>query len=306
MGIGVVLAVVLHVAAPQEPDRVTLTDSRTTGEWGVLVPGTSPTSTEFRGFVTAAKDVSVGPIPAGVNNQLIAFRRGNAPRVLQNIWTDQVDTPAVQLSPNIPVPITFRVVNGDPPEQALRVLLALIYMLRVWYDERAGVTLGAWDFEVHTERAGGGVVPPIDFAICDARPMLQQYGYQPDRVNVYIVDRVYGSRANGTICAAPRNFVVLGVEADPTLLAHELAHIFALAHTDGLPQFDGTNLLAKTSTQRHYLTEGQIVRAHVDRDSALNDLLHARPMEPQGYCGSDLLCPVEHKRLWADGNWPPN
>jgi hypothetical protein len=63
------------------------------------------------------------------------------------------------------------------------------------------------------------------------------------------------------------------------------------------------------SSGRQYLTEGQIFRAHLRTNSAINQLFGLRPGLPTRDCDRDtptLNCPVIRKRLWADGALLPN
>jgi hypothetical protein len=63
------------------------------------------------------------------------------------------------------------------------------------------------------------------------------------------------------------------------------------------------------SNVRQYLTEGQVFRAHLRSNSALNQVYGLRPGQPVRDCDRDtpvLGCPPIAKRLWADGIRPPN
>ncbi len=60
---------------------------------------------------------------------------------------------------------------------------------------------------------------------------------------------------------------------------------------------------------RAFITEGQLFRAHLNGNSALNGVYNARAGEPTRTCGHNADnndCPVLNTRIWADGAFPAN
>ena len=104
--------------------------------------------------------------------------------------------------------------------------------------------------------------------------------------------------------------MAIAAGAGSELLAHELGHDLALEHIDDrVADFDPTNIMHSASNIREFLTEGQLFRAHLRQNSALNLVYGARPGLPIRNCDRDTLtldCPSIAKRLWADGVFPPN
>jgi len=69
------------------------------------------------------------------------------------------------------------------------------------------------------------------------------------------------------------------------------------------------NVMHSQSSGRQYLTEGQIFRAHLRTNSAINQLFGLRLGLPMRDCDRDtpaLNCPPIRKRVWADGSRLPN
>jgi hypothetical protein len=65
--------------------------------------------------------------------------------------------------------------------------------------------------------------------------------------------------------------------AGSELLAHELGHDLALEHIDDrTADFDATNIMHSAATSAQFLTEGQLFRAHLRQNSALNLVYGAR------------------------------
>jgi hypothetical protein len=91
-----------------------------------------------------------------------------------------------------------------------------------------------------------------------------------------------------------------------------VGHNLALDHTDGHPEFGGTNVMQSLGGTRQFMTEGQAYRAHIRSISAIRSVFvyKLRPGMPIiDTCDINSVtptCPKAHKRLWADGAFPPN
>ena len=135
-------------------------------------------------------------------------------------------------------------------------------------------------------------------------------GARPGRINVYLVGLVDGSTSRGNACNLGGGFVAIAAGAGSELLAHELGHDFGLEHIDDLvADFDDTNIMHSASNFRQFLTEGQMFRAHLRSNSAINQVYGLRPGLPLRDCDRDtqsVQCPAIRRRLWADGPFAPN
>jgi hypothetical protein len=93
------------------------------------------------------------------------------------------------------------------------------------------------------------------------------------------------------------------------LLVHEIGHGFSLTHTNWVPEFDITGIMASNSNTRQYVTEGELFRAHLNPSSIINSAYNARPGELTRACAlsdNTSLCPPVQRRLWPDGLLPAN
>jgi hypothetical protein len=105
--------------------------------------------------------------------------------------------------------------------------------------------------------------------------------------------------------------IAMGLNTGDELLSHEIGHALSLTHVNALANFDQTNVMHNASNTRRFLTEGQIVRAHMNSRSLLWILFldvgqhpPGRDCEPDDFNGA---CPALDRRVWADGaGFPAN
>src|SRR4029079_8080736 len=96
-------------------------------------------------------------------------------------------------------------------------------------------------------------------------------GARPGRINVYLVSLVDGSTSRGNACIVGGGFAAIAAGAGAELLAHELGHDLALEHIDDLvADFNAANVMHSASNVRQFLSEGQVFRAQLRSNSALN------------------------------------
>ena len=127
---------------------------------------------------------------------------------------------------------------------------------------------------------------------------------------MYLVGLVDGSTSRGNACSVGGGFVAIAAGAGAELLAHELGHDFALEHVDDLAAaFDPSNVMHSASNVREFLTEGQVFRAHLRSNSALNAVYGAAAriadarLRPRY---ADARRARHRQALWADGLFGPN
>lgn len=251
--------------------------------------------------------------------EVIAFTRDRRPELLYTPWSGGEDIFTVVFKPRVEIPITVWIVTGPvatPPDtsfslQRLHALEAIIRTLSIWFQERMG--LGFTDIRIvdstGNPQAGARAAVPVNPNENDTwRPLREQIGFAPGRLNIYWVTTVEGSTSRGF-----SNFgaqIVMGQNTGDELLSHEIGHALSLTHVDAIADFDDTNVMHSTSSRRQFLTEGQIVRAHMNSTSILWTLFLDVGQHPPGRdCGpSDFngKCPALDRRVWADGAFPAN
>jgi hypothetical protein len=294
-------------------DYVTL--GNTSGsENGILVDGqNASTVLSDQRFTSSTNSVNVGHLSAAAtSNEVIAFSNFRPVAVLSPAaWTILPDDLALSFADQIMIPVTIWMVKG--PYNTNHLSNLCLDVVGIWNAERMGVGFSSCDFRDATTNPSASMF--VNFN-CTKKTMLEtMIGKVANRINVYVVDTVdvdgYAN-TNGDACGT-NDFVAIGSRGGGALLAHELGHNFSLTHIDSagvnFPGFDETNIMHSYSTQRQYFTEGQLFRAHLTADSAVNSIYMARPSQLTRLClPNDISdqCPILSKRIWADGTFPPN
>jgi len=186
---------------------------------------------------------------------------------------------------------------------------------------------------VDIRRTGPTPPVPLEDASCDVANALASAGanYDPNRLNVYLVNSLQGNRA-GLNCYAPPGilhgeimFVKRGTSYSPMQLAHELGHALGLVRAvippggtaaepgdvDELlldPYLATDNLMRSGGAYIGSVTIGQTYRMHYDRLSWLNRSASAvypavrYPRDCQDSPVADGVCPA--LTLHPPRGWP--
>ncbi len=286
--------------------------SNTSGnEHGVLLDGEDSTGQlNDKTFVTASDTVDVGNIDtSAISNEVIAFTNLRPLAITTPAaWTSGSDNIPVPFANEINIPVTIWIVRGPFGTQQLRALDAVTTTVGIWDDERMGVTPSP----IQIVDATGDPDASNFFAFdCSLQNGIENnIGKTNGRINVYYVDTVDGGTGRGQACSIGSDFVAMGRFTGNELLSHEFGHDFGLTHIDNLiANFNQTNVMHSASNTRQYLSEGQLQRAHMKPNSALNAVYSARPGEPTRNCPRDTAndeCVDIKKRIWSDGTFPAN
>ena len=116
-----------------------------------------------------------------------------------------------------------------------------------------------------------------------ANSIAEVVGHSPGRLNVYVVRTVDTSPTRGHVYEISKDKLFLGYQGSLSLLAHEVGHQLALFHPTAYNEgssytnhesdlftFNDSSLMVASSSQRRYLTEGEIARAHLRVKSGAN------------------------------------
>jgi hypothetical protein len=302
-------------AEPQSgPDLFTTLNSPPGSSVGICVDGA-----DANGFVNDARFVgpaagsattlAVGELTSCTPDEVYAFAAGRAPTWASARWTMREDRLSARLDDEVALPIDVWVVQGPFDQEAPLALDAVIQAAGIFRSERTGVAFGVITLRDVTNHPNAPNALNVDAGSHSALTNgIGFAGPNPPHINLYWVGTVNGGSGNGyTWIDSP--VIAAGHNADGGLLAHQLGHAFVLEHVDGLPGYDGTNVMSFASSNRQFLTEGQNFRVHFHPSSQLNSVFHLRPYKPSRICSRDTAsqrCLRNDKRLWADGAFPAN
>jgi len=125
---------------------------------------------------------------------------------------------------------------------------------------------------------------------CGRLELLTDQMKDPLAFNMYAVGRVAGEAGRGEPCLE-RDIAVVAAATSWHTKLHEIGHNLGLTHVDGrhIKRYKPTeNLMHKASSDRRFLSEGQIFLIHFDIQTALKEVLsHLLPPRPLRLCGKD-------------------
>lgn len=127
-----------------------------------------------------------------------------------------------------------------------------------------------------------------------------------NNIHIFYVRSVSGNPRNGVVCNAPSPHVILGQKCSETLLAHEIGHTLGLTDLEASELSpcvrslleDKKNIMQPSLKSREHLRLGQIIHAHVNRYSALNDKGRCNPTLDWAWkiqqCGDTYAPPLDY------------
>ena len=313
---GAVLVCALTVAGCDPHDRVLFDNAYSSGEIGIVLDGNvnGAVVNDETYTTTAGGHVDPGDVTAAGNNEVIAWQTRRPVTLEEAIpWTNGNEDVTVALPNTFGIPFTVWLLEGPLADRQAQATAACVKLDQIWRDERMGSYISAFTMNDATNDPDAAQF--LDFTCAEAADIKSMIGHDPNRINIYYVDRVdFGTgfgTGKGVWCNAER-IVAMGSTTSDHLSAHEAGHGFELGHVNNLiSDFDTTNVMHNASNNREYLTEGQTFRAHLEPDSAINNVYNLRPGLTTRNCGNlDLnatdTCPEVQKRIWADGTFPAN
>ena len=202
---------------------------------------------------------------AGANRDLLVFPQRNPPLRKKVTWTDAVDTAFVELQAPFPIDAEFEIFEGPYEDRLAVIQKHLQATQKVWDDEGMGLVWGEVTISNHIK---DGVHLHVSSSTICSQAMENPW----IRVE-YVYDVDHGS-LSGYACG---DLVFMGLSsADyPTLLAHEIGHLFTLGHT-----LFGVMKSLPGST----FTDGEVFRAHFEQQSILNRLWGYHAVSVQRSC----------------------
>lgn len=240
--------------------------------------------------------------------QAVVYAPGHRTAIARPSWTAGVDTAEVSLEGPVPLHATIWIVTGPFDTQRDRALASVERTRLIWANEAAGLVLDSIEVVDATEDPQAAGLARL--TLCNSKADLEAgIGKQEGRINIYYVETVDGGTDRGRACSFGEDHIIMASRSGHELLAHEIGHLLSLRHIDTFTsEFDRTNVMHSSSSQRQYLTEAQIFRQQFNTGSALNAVFDQRSDETVN-CSRDAVsgtCPAIRLRLKPDGSFQPN
>jgi len=253
-------------------DKIDLDNNTTNDSAVILLDGRTGSTTCADDTIFRGSDIiDVGSVltNGACNSEVAVFSDDNAMQFLTpvNSWTDPTtDVLRVNMTPILHAPVTFWLVRAG---ELARATGDLANANLLYNSNNVGI---AFDGTFQDISGTAGAANTIGTGCANIGAIAGSAFFTPNRLNVYYVDSAF----TGVNCTGNRNIIFVGTTANNQTLAHEFGHSFSLSpansggHTNGLPGFDGTNIMQGGGAGRTHFSEGQAFRMNVNVTSTIN------------------------------------
>jgi hypothetical protein len=322
----IMLAAVLSLPA-QAQDQAIL-DSPAGQQNGLIVWGKYGLNDCSRPFSNQPATVDIGDVKASdllfcKTSEVVAFTAGKAPAYSQAAFTSAADTVNLNYQPMVDLRVKVWVLCADAncsvspitDDTRTDIVTKLAAAKLLFLDQGAGIQLNLNDPNLISDQTANAAKNKYhDFGSqCDKFLDLVSGILDKDALNLYIVRSVENQFGRGQTCWLP-NVAALGYLFDGGLIAHEMGHDHWLQHAElfqELAALGTKNIMHSLSTERTYLSEGEVFRMHFERNSVLNrvNAKYSNPpvRRPEARSCNDgsaikpsKPCPSLGLRLWTD------
>jgi hypothetical protein len=288
---------------------------------GLIVWGQFSSGELSKEFANQPATADVGNVDLALlkANELVAFTADRAPAYKAFPWSPGPD----QAQASYPNVVNLRVKvwvlcfdaacsDGPLPDTVRDDLLVKLASANALFTaQTAGVRFNLNDpSQIISDQTGNTTKKNQykDFTGCGLSGLVKNL-LDKQAMNFYLVRSVDNEFSRGNTCWRA-NIAVLGHLAGPGLIAHETGHNHWLQHAEYFPELSalGTkNIMHSLSTERTYLSEGEVYRMHFETQSVLNRTTGsstppAPRLEKRACSASNALkpCPGIGTRLWPD------
>jgi hypothetical protein len=206
----------------------------------------------------------------GCQSEVAVFSKSSAALLVkpEGRWSTVADSLSYAVSPTVKVPTTVWVVHADRSfdHEVIELEREFATANDILEESRCGIVIEAGE---PIDRTSALADPTQDLGCGKIETILKpRVGFHPNRMNVYVVNRLASKERAGVACTAEsENVIMVDQGRNETVLVHEFGHWFDLQHPDGMPLVNVRNIM---SPWREMITAGQCYRANFSKDSYIN------------------------------------
>jgi hypothetical protein len=210
----------------------------------------------------------------GCDSEVAVFAKDAAAQLVkpESRWSTGKDTLAFALVPPIRIPMTVWIVAAARgfDLEANAIESEIDNANRILEGSRCGIVI---EGRTPIDRTTALADPDQEIGCGRIETILKpRVGFDPDSMNVYIVNRLASNKRSGVACRTEsENVIILGRNRSPGALAHEVGHWLDLWHTTDMPLVDIRNIMMEPpKSLRDRMTAGQCYRANFSDNSYIN------------------------------------
>ena len=303
-------------------DIVTFVNKSVGDTTGILVDGSLNSNyVNDKSYLTISNSINIGNFTKAngnnKSNEIMAFSKDRPMEIYTPApWTAGANNVTIPFANKILIPVTIWILYGSFDSVCIKLTSNLLTASTSYKSEKTGIDFSTVIFKDATNnpKAPNYYIPSSGNANTVFTSLKNDIGFTTGQLNVYVTNKITlpdGTWTNAGFASPSYGMIMLASQPHPTLLLHEIGHTFSLGHITGLTDFDWTNSMTQQIRPwSSLLTEGQVVRMHLNPSSIINSVYNARPNKLQRSCTTTNTasnsCPALNKRIWADGTFPAN
>lgn len=220
---------------------------------------------------------------SGCLTEVALFSKSHGALLRKNVdrWTDSDDDNLFFNPPEkIEIPTVVWIVHGNKffplsrfATEKIDVQNDISFANNVFEDSKCGMKIRVDQYYDRTD-----ALPDPEIAIgCGMieTTLKTLVGYEPNRMNIYVVNELKSDVRAGVACKAESdNVIIVAKDSRPkSIILHEFGHWLSLNHTtsEATPEVNADNIMSyDDNSKNNMLTAGQCYRANFDERSYVN------------------------------------